>query len=228
MRHATILYEATLNAKSFVRGNPGVQGSNLFVRLPLLLRAGCFDENLPSMTDRDLALRMLDVLENGIAFVTAHTVIHHADPGRERVTTCTAAKREGARKFLWKHGWRFSDEDTRIFFKRCEQKFGFSAESELSQLLLQAYTSNEIATWPTAAGDEVSVQAATRRYLSIHAEALYSGECGPNPSIQIPLSRYMHLDLPIQTYLFRSIHPHASAQIHQSRSIHIHQDSKRV
>ena len=47
----------TLTAQNFLRGNPGVQGSNLFVRLPLLLRAGCFDENLDSMTDRDIVLR---------------------------------------------------------------------------------------------------------------------------------------------------------------------------
>ncbi|EFJ52856.1 hypothetical protein VOLCADRAFT_86249 [Volvox carteri f. nagariensis] len=53
----------------FLRGNPGIQGSNLFLRLGVLLRAGLFDEWLPSTTDRWLRCRAGDVLLGGLAVV---------------------------------------------------------------------------------------------------------------------------------------------------------------
>src|SRR5271157_2311556 len=42
----------SLNFSSFLSTNPHVQGFNLFVRLSTVLRAGGFDENLRSTTDR--------------------------------------------------------------------------------------------------------------------------------------------------------------------------------
>ena len=157
----------TLSEQSLLRGNPGVQGSNLFVRLPRLLRAGLFDENLPSMTDRDLALRLLETGDIGsIAFVPEHTVIHHAEPGRERVTVCREAKVCGAQRFLWKHGWRFSAEDLHVFSERCRKKFGFTLEQDVKQSSGGSMRVQEQkATWPTTAGDEIAVQNSTRRYL---------------------------------------------------------------
>jgi hypothetical protein len=43
-----------LHPSWFFTANPGIQGSNLFVRLGELLRAGLFDEWLPSTTDRSV------------------------------------------------------------------------------------------------------------------------------------------------------------------------------
>ena len=123
---------------------------------------------------------MLDVIEScsSIAFVQAHTVIHHAEPDRERVTTCTAAKRDGSRKFLWKHGWRFSDEDRVCFFTRCERKFGFDPQLELDKLLLRndqggTVSESESLTLPTANGDSVSLHASTLHYLHAHSTELF-------------------------------------------------------
>ena len=48
-----------LTEKAFLRGNPHVQGSNLFIRLSRILEAGGYDENLPSTTDRDICIRLL-------------------------------------------------------------------------------------------------------------------------------------------------------------------------
>ena len=58
---------AELRAEDFLTGNPGVQGSNLFVRLSVLLAAGGFDEALRSTTDRDLCIRIaeLGTVRNG-------------------------------------------------------------------------------------------------------------------------------------------------------------------
>mmetsp|Transcript_20279 Transcript_20279/g.41933 ORF Transcript_20279/g.41933 Transcript_20279/m.41933 type:complete len:242 (+) Transcript_20279:250-975(+) len=51
-------------AKDFFTTNPGVQGSNLFVRCEALLKAGLFDEKLSSTTDRDLCIRLSDILHD--------------------------------------------------------------------------------------------------------------------------------------------------------------------
>jgi GT2 family glycosyltransferase len=50
-----------LNPDLFMVGNPGIQGSNLFLKLDLFLKAGCFDESLSSATDRDLCIRIADL-----------------------------------------------------------------------------------------------------------------------------------------------------------------------
>lgn len=42
-----------LTVESFLVKNPHLQGSNTFVKLSTLLKAGGFDENLDSMVDRD-------------------------------------------------------------------------------------------------------------------------------------------------------------------------------
>ncbi|MFN9971742.1 MAG: glycosyltransferase, partial [Phycisphaerae bacterium] len=59
----------------FVRGQH-IQGSNLFVRLDLLLDAGGFDERLPSCTDRDLCLRLARLPELRFGPTQKHTVHH--------------------------------------------------------------------------------------------------------------------------------------------------------
>ena len=51
----------SFRAEDFLGGNPGLQGSNLVIRLDLLLRAGGFNEALPSCTDRDLLVRICDL-----------------------------------------------------------------------------------------------------------------------------------------------------------------------
>jgi glycosyltransferase involved in cell wall biosynthesis len=47
-----------LSEKDFLVGNPGVCGSNTFIRLTTLLQSGCFDEGLPATADRDLLVRV--------------------------------------------------------------------------------------------------------------------------------------------------------------------------
>ena len=72
---------SVLSAEDFLVGNCGIQGSNLFVRLSKFLQAGMFDEYLPSCTDRDLLIRLLDV---GVSYscVPAFTVWHFEEAER--------------------------------------------------------------------------------------------------------------------------------------------------
>jgi len=75
----------SLDEGALLTGNPHIQGSNLFVRLLVLLEAGLFDEALPSTTDRDLCLRVLDLGSTRVGAVDVHTVHHHAEPDRMRL-----------------------------------------------------------------------------------------------------------------------------------------------
>lgn len=52
------------------------------------MKAGLFDEALQSTTDRDICIRLADVLgDNAFASTGIHTVVHYADKDRPRVST---------------------------------------------------------------------------------------------------------------------------------------------
>jgi predicted Rossmann-fold nucleotide-binding protein len=113
--------------KSFLVGNPGIQGSNTFVELGLLLKAGMYDERLSSATDRDLCLRLL-LLKAVIAIIDEPLVIHHVD-----ATDCSRlsnpqnpAKRIGLAMFWAKWQKLMTPEIKYAFFQRCQNYFGFS------------------------------------------------------------------------------------------------------
>lgn len=74
-----------LIASEFLVGNPGLQPTNLSIRLDTLVSAGCFDEALRSCTDRDLCIRLADL---GASYATALRAIAHHDTlhGLERLS----------------------------------------------------------------------------------------------------------------------------------------------
>lgn len=116
-----------LTASSFLRTNPHVQGSNLFVRLSTVLRAGCFDENLRSTTDRDLGIRLVNLGNTRVGFVHEH-LVHHAAYGRGRLSTPgSTRKRAGLVAFYQKHAPLMSDADRREFLHRAETLFDVHA-----------------------------------------------------------------------------------------------------
>ena len=77
----------SLRAGSFLAGNPGIQGSNLFCRLSTLLEVGLFDESLPSCTDRDLCIRISDLPDVRYGATACPTVHHYACRSRLRLST---------------------------------------------------------------------------------------------------------------------------------------------
>lgn len=109
----------------FVRGQH-IQGSNLFVRLDLLLLAGGFDERLPSCTDRDLCLRLARLPELRFGSVQRHTVHHYADARADRLTTPgSATKLEGLTRFLRKHSDAFPEDVVAAAEERARTLFGW-------------------------------------------------------------------------------------------------------
>ncbi|MBM3990762.1 MAG: glycosyltransferase family 2 protein, partial [Planctomycetes bacterium] len=110
----------------YVRGQH-IQGSNLFVRLDMLLFAGGFDERLPSCTDRDLCIRLAALEQLRFGRTDRHTVHHYADTRVERLSTPgSEAKLEGLSRFLSKHGYCFDAQTRREAEARATQLFGWS------------------------------------------------------------------------------------------------------
>ncbi len=117
---------ASLLVEDFLRGNPGVQGSNLSATLSVLLRAGMFDEALPSCTDRDLCARLAELGARYHALTEArahHDTLH----GGSRLSDPeNPAKHAGLEIFYakWRPGMTAAVE--RTFLDRARDFFGWS------------------------------------------------------------------------------------------------------
>ena len=120
-----------LNAAEFLVCNPNIQGSNLFVRLSVLLAAGLFDEALTSTTDRDLCIRIADL--GGIKYgsVPRALVHHNAEPTRARLSTPgSPAKLSGLTAFWRKYRGRMNALDASAFRARASSLFGWGEPAE--------------------------------------------------------------------------------------------------
>ena len=116
---ALVIPPPSIQASSFLVGNPGVQGSNLVCRLSVLLEAGLFDESLPSCTDRDLCIRIAEL--PGVRYgTTAHpTVRHFACRSRPRLSACGSPSRlAGLDGVIRKYRGRMT-EAVRARFRAC-------------------------------------------------------------------------------------------------------------
>lgn len=115
-----------LRARDFLIQNPGIQGSNLFVRLGTLLAAGLFDEALPSTTDRDLCIRLADlgvVRYKRLAYPLVH---HYADDDRARLSTPNSPQKlTGLSRFYEKYQSRMSLPTRDAFAERAARLYGW-------------------------------------------------------------------------------------------------------
>ncbi|MFW6352396.1 MAG: glycosyltransferase family 2 protein, partial [Bacteroidota bacterium] len=81
-----MILPAILSENDFLKGNPGIGGSNTFIRLKTLLKAGCFDEALHSSVDRDFFVRVFQQKPK-YKIIQKHLVTAYTDKNRERLTT---------------------------------------------------------------------------------------------------------------------------------------------
>ena len=115
-----------LRARDFLVKNPGIQGSNLFVRLSVLLAAGLFDEALPSTTDRDLCIRIADLGFVRYGRLPRPVVQHFADGDRPRLSTPESpAKLDGLTGFFRKYHRRMTPAERDAFSDRTGRLFGW-------------------------------------------------------------------------------------------------------
>ncbi len=114
-----------LNVKDFLIGNPNIQGSNLFLKLSIILEAGGFDEALNSTTDRDLCIRLADLGYVKVGFLKEYLINHYAFSGYKRLSTRGSfAKISGLNYFYRKHRHRMTEKQRELFLKRAEELFG--------------------------------------------------------------------------------------------------------
>ncbi|MGP1580167.1 MAG: glycosyltransferase [Wolinella sp.] len=118
-----------LGVKSFLTKNPHIQGSNTFIRLSTLLKAGCFDENLRSMTDRDLFTRVM-MLNPKYTILNEHLVEIDASKSRKRLTTDLDKKRESMAKFYAKYGGLMDKREEGQFFANAKERFGIKLDKK--------------------------------------------------------------------------------------------------
>jgi glycosyltransferase involved in cell wall biosynthesis len=116
-----------LDPRAFLTGNPGWQGSNTFVDLDLLVGAGGFREGLPSLNDRDLAIRLLRHPRAAWRLTGRWTASWYADTPGNLSEARSQAKRDGLRAFWLLYGDEMSPDERARFFDRAEQLFGVAA-----------------------------------------------------------------------------------------------------
>lgn len=125
-----------LDAKAFLTCNPGIQGSNLCLRLSVFLQAGGFDEELQSTTDRDLCIRLADLGTVRYERLPEVLVYHYAESDRKRLSLRdSCAKLAGLTSFWLKYAGRMTDRERDAFTQRAAELFGWKTpqlESEQS------------------------------------------------------------------------------------------------
>ena len=81
-----------IHTDDFLKGNPHIQGSNMFIKLTMILKCGLFDENLASSVDRDIFVRIMQ-LKPTYTIINEHLVYVNVCNDRKRVTNSIELKR---------------------------------------------------------------------------------------------------------------------------------------
>jgi hypothetical protein len=133
-----------LQSGDFLTGNPGIQGSNLFLRLSVILAAGGFDEALRSTTDRDLCIRIADLGTVRYGRLPAALVDHFADADRSRLSARgSPAKVEGLAAFWTKYMGRMTADQRQAFSDRAAALFEWRPANDVALALPNADASRK-------------------------------------------------------------------------------------
>lgn len=108
----------------FLRGNPGLQGSNTFVSLKAMNRVGNFTEGLPSLNDRDLAIRLLRSPIQ-VAYTNQWTATWHHDNKRKTLSSPRSKEKILGLQWFWnKYKKDMSEEVRAAYLDRAYRCFG--------------------------------------------------------------------------------------------------------
>ncbi|MDX1909826.1 MAG: glycosyltransferase [Bacteroidia bacterium] len=123
-----------LTPAAFFRGNPGVQGSNMFFRTDAMLAIGGFDERYPNTTDRELMIRFLwyvqelqtEAPDQNLIEVIKETGVLHYNHSQARVNGRNERKHKGLDMFYRAYRPFFSEEDYRYSLERAKAYFDYT------------------------------------------------------------------------------------------------------
>lgn len=122
-----------LTQRHFFIGNPGVQGSNIFIKTKILIEINGFNENYASTTDREIMIRFLDYIENQnkilenkliCKIVEEPLVIHYNHKGK-KVNNDFIKKRQSLDLFYKEYKKRFLYEDFIKSLERAKKYFNY-------------------------------------------------------------------------------------------------------
>jgi len=117
-----------INTIDFLKGNPGWQGSNTFIKLCTLIQAGMFTESLQSTNDRDLAIRVLSMANITVMQTGRYTANWYCLERKDALSQPGNPKKlEGLACFYAHHIKDLNNEGIeKEFFLRCENFFAFT------------------------------------------------------------------------------------------------------
>ncbi|WP_224242050.1 glycosyltransferase family 2 protein [Hyalangium gracile] len=113
-----------LRPEDFLVRNPGIRGSNLFISRSTFMRAGGFDQTLPSFHDMDLGYRLACLPGLRYGRNVQPRVHFHVHTGLRLSTAGSPTNIEGLRAFLAKHSKNMHPEQVAAFKARARQLFG--------------------------------------------------------------------------------------------------------
>lgn len=125
-----------IHTDDFLKGNPHIQGSNMFIKLTMILKCGLFDENLASSVDRDIFVRIMQ-LKPTYTIINEHLVYVNVCNDRKRVTNSIELKRRDLSIFFSKYANIMSEDVKYNFFSRCKKLFGIECYDIKKTILSQ-------------------------------------------------------------------------------------------
>lgn len=120
-----------LTAENFYIGNPGVQGSNMFLKTQNLVDLGGFDETLPNTTDRDLMIRFLWKNDQSKIVVIKSIGINHYNHKRQKVNNDIPRKQQGLDLFYKKYKAYFSEKAYQKSLTRAIKYFNYTPMEQI-------------------------------------------------------------------------------------------------
>jgi glycosyltransferase involved in cell wall biosynthesis len=168
--HTRIHAPERIQQDLFLRGNPGIQGSNLFMRLSTFLMAGGFDEALESCTDRDLCIRICDLGFVKYARLNQPLMRHYAEINRQRLSTPRSeSKSNGLSAFWLKYKSRMTRDQKDAFCERARTLFDWrSPQAEYEQEIPPCRDINRVTSKLESCNHDVRVKTAKQ-----HVEKLF-------------------------------------------------------
>ena len=118
---------------SFLLGNVGIQGSNMFVKLNVLRCVNGFDENLDSCTDRDILMRIIQAFPKLRLVVVPEVLVNHF-AWQGSITYNREAKNSGLTKFFEKYIELYSVDILKKSLERAEKLFGYTQSDYIWKL----------------------------------------------------------------------------------------------
>ena len=113
-----------LTSADFFAHNPGLRGSNLFIRRDLYLDIGGFNEDLPALHDLDLGLKLARWPKVRYARVRERLVVVRKHAGLRLTSRGSPSVAAAVAPFLARYGGAMSAGDRRAFADRLHRHWG--------------------------------------------------------------------------------------------------------